>query len=281
MIITNSIYIRAGREIYAKRKSLREFSSSLPDPLPIIEDPFQSTKTTEISITSEQIRTPSDSFNFRISGPSHLHVSKSPQRNNRNAYTVIVSSSQQASIPQPVDLASSRFSFIEDIGGLKDHGTRSQGLLPIYKSSLDRLKPYHNRRNAVIHQADSAAWAYTKVAVLFFVAMMVTWIPSSANRVYSVVHPGEISIGLSFASAFVLPLQGFWNALIYTTTSLRACKAFWRDITSRSLLDLKELRRLKGRSTKEKINDRGNNIFAKSDSMTELAIRPDTKGSSS
>lgn len=73
-------------------------------------------------------------------------------------------------------------------------------------------------------EANRAAWGYTKVAVLFFTAMLITWIPSSANRVYSVVHQGEISIPLTFASAFVLPLQGFWNCLIYTTTSLNACK---------------------------------------------------------
>jgi hypothetical protein len=82
-------------------------------------------------------------------------------------------------------------------------------------------------------QANTAIWSYTKVAVLFFIAMMITWIPSSANRVYSVVHPGEVSLPLEYASSFVLPLQGFWNALIYTTTSLPACKQVWANLKSR------------------------------------------------
>jgi hypothetical protein len=78
-------------------------------------------------------------------------------------------------------------------------------------------------------EANNAAWSYTKVAVLFFTAMLVTWIPSSANRVFSVVHPLEISPQLVFASSFVLPLQGFWNAVIYITTSWSAVVAIFRD----------------------------------------------------
>jgi hypothetical protein len=44
--------------------------------------------------------------------------------------------------------------------------------------------------------------------------------------VYSIVHHGEVSRSLFFASAFVLPLQGFWNAIIYIVTSWAACKTF-------------------------------------------------------
>jgi hypothetical protein len=68
-------------------------------------------------------------------------------------------------------------------------------------------------------EANRAAWSYTKVAMLFFTAMLVTWIPSSANRLYSVINGGEISAPLEYMAAFVLPLQGFWNAGIYCVTS--------------------------------------------------------------
>jgi hypothetical protein len=74
---------------------------------------------------------------------------------------------------------------------------------------------------------DRVLWSYTKVALLFFTAMLVTWIPSSANRIYSLVHPGYISPALQFAAAFVLPLQGFWNAIIYITTSWHACRCLF------------------------------------------------------
>jgi hypothetical protein len=70
---------------------------------------------------------------------------------------------------------------------------------------------------------DEAAVSYAKVAVLFFTAMLITWIPASANRLYILID-GKASVQLGYVSAFVLPLQGFWNALIYYYTSRSACK---------------------------------------------------------
>lgn len=82
-------------------------------------------------------------------------------------------------------------------------------------------------------EANKAGWTYAKCALLFFTAMLITWIPSSANRVYSVLHANNESIApLEYMSAFVLPLQGFWNALIYTLTSWKACKSFFGDVGS-------------------------------------------------
>lgn len=83
------------------------------------------------------------------------------------------------------------------------------------------------RRN---RDVNNAAWSYTKCAILFFTAILITWIPSSANRVYSVVHPNSVSVPLQFMSVFVLPLQGFWNAVIYAVTSWTACKNIFNDV---------------------------------------------------
>lgn len=71
--------------------------------------------------------------------------------------------------------------------------------------------------------SDDAAMPYAKTALLFFTAMLITWIPASANRLYVLVD-GKSSVPLGYLSAFVLPLQGFWNALIYYYTSRTACK---------------------------------------------------------
>ncbi|APA14404.1 hypothetical protein SS1G_11756 [Sclerotinia sclerotiorum 1980 UF-70] len=76
-------------------------------------------------------------------------------------------------------------------------------------------------------QANTALWAYAKVSLLFFLAMMITWIPSTANRIYSICYPGMVNMSLQYISVFVLPLQGFWNALIYVFTSRDACRVFW------------------------------------------------------
>lgn len=60
--------------------------------------------------------------------------------------------------------------------------------------------------------------------------MLITWIPSSANRLYSLTHNNSISVPLQFVSVFVIPLQGFWNCVVYVTTSWVACKNLFHDM---------------------------------------------------
>jgi hypothetical protein len=85
--------------------------------------------------------------------------------------------------------------------------------------------------------ANRAAINYCKCALLFFAAMIVTWVPSTLNRVVTLVRPNDPIFGLAYASALVLPLQGFWNAIIYIFTSLPACKALMRRITTALHID--------------------------------------------
>ncbi|KAL2174101.1 uncharacterized protein P884DRAFT_280492 [Thermothelomyces heterothallicus CBS 202.75] len=91
---------------------------------------------------------------------------------------------------------------------------------------------HHNHHHNHHHESassHSATWSYTKCAILFFSVLLITWIPSSGNRVYSLVHRDDVSRPLFYASAFVLPLQGFWNAIIYVVTSWAACKSLARS----------------------------------------------------
>ncbi|KUL87490.1 hypothetical protein ZTR_04592 [Talaromyces verruculosus] len=46
-----------------------------------------------------------------------------------------------------------------------------------------------------------------------------TKVPSTINRVYSLIYPDDAIFGLEFVSSFVLPLQGFWNSIIYIAVS--------------------------------------------------------------
>jgi hypothetical protein len=48
--------------------------------------------------------------------------------------------------------------------------------------------------------------------------------------VYSLAHPEVVSFPLNYASALVLPLQGWWNFVVYVTTSFPATKALLRKI---------------------------------------------------
>jgi len=79
--------------------------------------------------------------------------------------------------------------------------------------------------------ANRAAVSYCKWALLFFVAALVTWVPSTVNRVVTLVHPEDKIFALNYASGLVLPLQGFWNAVIYIFTSLPACSALLQSVT--------------------------------------------------
>jgi hypothetical protein len=82
-------------------------------------------------------------------------------------------------------------------------------------------------------QANSAAWGYAKVALLMFIAMFIVWVPSTINRVYSLARPNQPKFGLSFVAGFVLPLQGFWNAMIYIATTRRQCIDAFFDVAGR------------------------------------------------
>jgi hypothetical protein len=86
------------------------------------------------------------------------------------------------------------------------------------------------RKSIPSSAANRAAINYCKCALLFFIAMLVTWVPSTLNRLIELANPKESIFALNYASSMVLPLQGFWNAIIYIFTSLPASKALVRRI---------------------------------------------------
>ena len=92
-----------------------------------------------------------------------------------------------------------------------------------------------NRRQSRVRAVDAnrTAIKYCKTAMLFFVALFCTWVPSTINRVYSLVYPDHAIFGLLFISSLLLPLQGFWNAILYIATSLPATKSLVETIRSR------------------------------------------------
>ena len=46
------------------------------------------------------------------------------------------------------------------------------------------------------------------------------------------MHPDTVVFGLNYTETLVLPLQGFWNALVYIITSQTACRNLWRRVFS-------------------------------------------------
>jgi len=263
-VITFFIYIRAGREIYKKHKQLRDFTYSHHEPETVhaIDDTFSSSKTTEVVVTSES----RDKVPFELA-PLGSNIRRG---------------SEAASTPKPPNSAA--YSVVIQ-SGRRGAGRESYGdvVLPIQTNiAMDSVPAPPRTANPVrrkaAFEANNATWSYTKCAILFFTAMLVTWIPSSANRVYSVVHNNQASMALEYMSAFVLPLQGFWNAIIYMVTSWKACKMLWNDMFRGGR---HQKRDINGRSFQMMAGGRGgskgSDKFYESESMTDLAhSRPST-----
>lgn len=234
------IYLRAGGQIYRKHKQLRQFSNTQtqhePEPAhgmsPTADGGFGNTKTTEVFVTSEVIANPGNAIDMaplgrRGSGAAGhggavAVVGGRVAAVSNAAYSVTISSNARRDssgydgvLPTQPDSAHHHHMAAPITPSMPPPPT-SAGLRPAATTA---------RRAAM--QRDNAAWSYTKCAILFFTALLVTWIPSSANRVYSVIYTNQVESNLEFMSAFVLPLQGFWNAIIYIVTSWKATKAIF------------------------------------------------------
>jgi hypothetical protein len=198
------IYCMAGRVIWKKRKELEGFLN------PFNENPFSNTVTTEVHITHEQ-RRGSSQASFRFDEDRGI------RSDGYDPYTVNVEV------------------------GPQDKGRTARPAI---------LRMRSLTRAAAVNEKNAEAWLYARVAFLFFLSILITWVchrfetrfrlplthlhqvPSSVNRVYALAYPDQLNFPLNLASAVVLPLQGFWNVIVYIITSQTACKgllnAKWR-----------------------------------------------------
>ncbi|KAH7113384.1 hypothetical protein EDB81DRAFT_862565 [Dactylonectria macrodidyma] len=218
MVITFFIYIRAGRTIYEKRKQLHDFSTSDPDPLSVNGEATGSLKTTEVSVTTEVM---GESRSIHLQPMARRGSDAPPHgQHDTESYTVIISADSYA------------------YGQAQDDAIPPMWQAPGSDVTSRRGPTTARRRN---YDVNNAAWGYTKCAILFFTALLITWLPSSANRVYSFVHSGSTYAPLEYMSAFVLPLQGFWNTAIYIVTSWGACKNLMNGLRNGRRPDVAEL----------------------------------------
>lgn len=159
IIISFVIYVLAGREIFAKRKQLRAFSNPATRPARIekIQNPFTSFKTTEIRVTSELVTMVSPDLSKAYLSPGmpddksgYFDRSVGPSRSNSNKgydqYSVMIGSTPMSPSFQAPQVPPARATIIQQ------------------------------RTNRAAMEANTAAWGYTKVAVLFFISMLVTWV---------------------------------------------------------------------------------------------------------
>ncbi|KAJ6437233.1 G-protein coupled receptor [Purpureocillium lavendulum] len=199
ILLTLFIYIRAGRTIYMTRRQVREFDSDI-DLLPEKEPATTHTESLsrQPTIGSAKLRPrppPNDSLDTvdEDSGPVD---DASPSCPGDESVATPDSTSHAPVTDESVHVA--------------------MAWEPQYRTPRQTAR----RRS---YEFKSAAYSYTKYSLLYFFGILLIWTPSSANRLYSLSHKNEIQPVLAFMSAFVLPLQGFWNSVIYTVVSWPAC----------------------------------------------------------
>lgn len=129
-------------------------------------------------------------------------------------------------------------------GNTPTHLHSGAGRTPSQRISLaERGRRAWHRFTSKLRHMDPIKLAYLRTSFVFAISVLVTWTPSSINRVYTLVHPTRISYGLNIASAIVLPLQGVWNAVIYFSTSWNTL----RDEVGRRYARSRWMRRVGGR----------------------------------
>lgn len=200
------IYVRVGVEIFQKRSQLRALSGAADGTMTSTSHPepaFTGLRTTEIEVVTTEpwakspVKTAPEPYPKRDGEKPGAAAGAVA---GRDQYTITISAHDSRPPPPAPRTA----------------GTLFRLQLPRRPSSMDRVK-----------------WAYTKCAMLFAVSILITWVPASVNRVYGLRYPKSPSFALNICSAIVLPLQGFWNTVIYFTTSLSICRGVFARFRSR------------------------------------------------
>lgn len=96
--------------------------------------------------------------------------------------------------------------------------------------------------------ADPIKRAYLRTSFLFALSVLVTWIPSSLNRIHSWVD-GQSPYEYHVATAAVLPLQGLWNAVIFFVTSWNVIQRHRRNALALAAADAARSTLDSGRAT--------------------------------
>ncbi|KAM3084029.1 hypothetical protein ACMFMG_001863 [Clarireedia jacksonii] len=192
IIFASIVYFMAGRVIWSKREHLNGFLN------PLNESPFANTVITEVEITYES-RT-----NLQSTAPNGLPPSSSSSNpTSTNPYTINISSSA----PHPPTFS---YPFPSPPN-------------PLHMRSISR--------GIAKAEPNADAWLYARVAILFFFAMIITWVPASVNRVWQVARRGDgdrgVNFPLNYAASLAFSLQGFLNTVVWVITSRSACAGLW------------------------------------------------------
>lgn len=154
ILLTFTIYIRVGLHIYRNRRLLQNFSSA--DQPGTIDSAFEIHASKVVRITSEaaHVNSPKDTATAHAHG--HNHGDMESERISGAAENYV------------------RYSVTVERGdGIPMTPIQQQGTSVPPASATGQ-----NARNAL---TSAAAWAYCKYAILYFVALLVTWVRMSIS----------------------------------------------------------------------------------------------------
>ncbi|KAH8913074.1 hypothetical protein BR93DRAFT_964196 [Coniochaeta sp. PMI_546] len=119
--------------------------------------------------------------------------------------------------------------------------------------------------------------AYLRTSFLFALSVLVTWIPSSVNRIRGMFY-SDSPYAYNVGTATVLPLQGVWNAVIFFIMSWRILRESIADWSKRG--EVVELTDGTSGMSHDRSGGRTAHVRVWRDSSredTELGMRPRTK----
>ncbi|KAI1152184.1 hypothetical protein F4825DRAFT_462059 [Nemania diffusa] len=208
--LSSFIYIAVGYYVFNQRNQLRNLSLSNPTrEQPEARDSGEKNLSTNAAVmgtTNHEvlqvttINTESERVARPLSGATSLNWFKGPVEDLSNP-------DRQAGVSIPAPMATT----ITCITAEPRVKSRS-GL-------WQRMRVNFDRWGSKFSHMDPVKLAYLRTSFVFAVSVLITWTPSSINRIHDIVRPQEFSYALNLASAIVLPLQGLWNAVIFFSTS--------------------------------------------------------------
>ncbi|KAK8049654.1 g-protein coupled receptor [Apiospora phragmitis] len=226
IVLSTCIYIAVGYYVFKQRNQLRNLSLSNPAgdvPVPGIQGKryklfsnaatMGSIATTEVTQTSTVHRpTPISSGQSR--SPTAINWFDGPAEDRDQARLTLTP--EQSTSHNPYHTV-----------------TRITADPAPRKSVWAHLRKAYTRWCSKFNNMDPVKLAYLRTSFVFAISVLVTWTPSSINRVHDLINPNEVSFGINLAAGIVLPLQGVWNSVIFFSTSLTALREEIRDLRDR------------------------------------------------
>ncbi|KAH6996063.1 hypothetical protein BKA56DRAFT_473161 [Ilyonectria sp. MPI-CAGE-AT-0026] len=252
-------YFMVGYHVFRSRNRLRSFSASKSK---------ETATTHEQQLPRVELHVPQDCFYGTIVTEVQVVQSKActaaVPSEPRPAHTQSTSqASFDESPPSPIQTVPSQYF---------STATSPAGAPVRSRRPLRRFTSATNRAVSKFVVEDPIKRAYLRTSFLFALSVLVTWIPSSMNRIHSWMV-GESPYEYHVATAAVLPLQGLWNAAIFFITSSHALREGLRDMTEGRDSDMVETEVDRVAVSPDLRFDRGESCLDDTESGSDVELR--------